>query len=103
MIKKLYIFIVIILIAFPQKINANIICNDGTVSPTCNSCRPGCCSSHQGCTDYSYNNYGYSEFDSYNNSNENNSAEMILMIIVSFCIWPGSLFLFGYLSEKKKK
>lgn len=27
----------------------NVICNDGTVSPTCEVCRRGCCSHHGGC------------------------------------------------------
>lgn len=27
----------------------NIICNDGTVSPTCQDCHRGCCSYHGGC------------------------------------------------------
>lgn len=27
----------------------NIICNDGTESPTCEVCRRGCCSHHGGC------------------------------------------------------
>lgn len=28
----------------------NIICNDGTPSPTCKDCHRGCCSHHGGCT-----------------------------------------------------
>ncbi|MGE0322846.1 MAG: hypothetical protein AB7K71_38670 [Polyangiaceae bacterium] len=27
----------------------NVICNDGTESPTCEVCRRGCCSHHGGC------------------------------------------------------
>lgn len=28
----------------------NVICNDGTPSPTCKDCHRGCCSHHGGCT-----------------------------------------------------
>lgn len=31
-------------------VNANIICNDGSVSPSCGSCHKGCCSRHGGCS-----------------------------------------------------
>jgi len=27
----------------------NVVCNDGTESPTCEVCRRGCCSHHGGC------------------------------------------------------
>jgi len=28
---------------------SNVMCNDGTISPTCQTCTRGCCSSHGGC------------------------------------------------------
>lgn len=30
--------------------SGNIICNDGTESPTCSTCSQGCCSGHGGCS-----------------------------------------------------
>ena len=27
----------------------SLVCNDGTLSPTCDSCHSGCCSRHGGC------------------------------------------------------
>lgn len=29
--------------------SGHVICNDGTVSPTCTTCTSGCCSGHGGC------------------------------------------------------
>lgn len=43
--------IIISFIFMPTMVNANIVCNDGTVSPTCTDCHRGCCSRHGGCTD----------------------------------------------------
>ncbi len=43
----LYLFLFIL---FPISVNANIICNDGTVSDTCYDCHRGCCSKHGGCS-----------------------------------------------------
>lgn len=30
-------------------VELNVRCNDGTISPTCEVCRRGCCSHHGGC------------------------------------------------------
>ena len=44
-------FIILLLFLFiPIKVYANIICNDGTVSPSCTTCDRGCCSRHGGCS-----------------------------------------------------
>ena len=42
-------FLVFILFSYSE-VNANIICNDGTVSASCVDCHQGCCSRHGGCT-----------------------------------------------------
>ena len=64
---KLKILPLILLLLLPISVNANIICNDGTISPTCTTCRAGCCSYHGGCS----NNQQYEEFtDSYNYSED---------------------------------
>lgn len=52
--KRLYL-VLILLLVFPCTIKANIICNDGTVSPKCADCHRGCCSHHGGCSS-SYSN-----------------------------------------------
>lgn len=64
--KILILSIIFITLITPITVEANVICKDGTVSPTCSVCSRGCCSHHGGCS----NNYDYS--DNYNNSN--NSA-----------------------------
>lgn len=42
--------IIILTFILPVIVNANIICNDGTRSPSCSDCHRGCCSHHGGCT-----------------------------------------------------
>lgn len=51
--KYLVIFIVSFLCFFPV-VNANIMCNDGTMSPSCENCHRGCCSHHGGCSNKSH-------------------------------------------------
>ena len=53
--QKIIIYITTILFIIPIEVYANIICNDGTISPTCYDCHRGCCSRHDGCSDNSYN------------------------------------------------
>ena len=48
--------IIIILVTFClflDIVHANIVCNDGSVSPSCSVCSRGCCSRHGGCSSYS--------------------------------------------------
>ncbi len=47
--KRLIYVIMVLLMIVPIHINANIICNDGSVSKTCRDCHQGCCSHHGGC------------------------------------------------------
>ena len=42
--------LIILLFVFPTFVYANIICNDGTRSASCQDCHQGCCSRHGGCT-----------------------------------------------------
>lgn len=47
------VLLIALLFIFPTFVYANIMCNDGTTSPTCTDCHRGCCSRHGGCaTDY---------------------------------------------------
>lgn len=43
------VFTLLMIFTFPA-VNANIICNDGTESPSCGDCHRGCCSHHGGCS-----------------------------------------------------
>ena len=45
--KVLFIFLTIFM--FIPKVNANVICHDGTESKSCKTCEVGCCSNHGGC------------------------------------------------------
>lgn len=53
-IKLVYTIILVVLSIFViipyMEVNANIICNDGTISPKCTTCHRGCCSHHGGCS-----------------------------------------------------
>lgn len=62
-------FLLICLIIFPFNVNANVVCNDGTVSPSCEVCGRGCCSHHGGCS----NNYSSSSSNNKNDSSNGNN------------------------------
>ena len=47
--KNIFKILVLLFLLFPLMVNANIMCNDGTESPSCQSCHQGCCSWHGGC------------------------------------------------------
>ncbi|MBR3898179.1 MAG: hypothetical protein IKJ43_02730 [Bacilli bacterium] len=49
--------LLLLLVIIPLNVKANIMCNDGTESPTCTDCHRGCCSWHGGCRTYSNNHY----------------------------------------------
>ena len=48
--EKILVFFILFMCFLPYQVNANIICNDGTVSSGCSDCHQGCCSRHGGCT-----------------------------------------------------
>lgn len=52
---------------FPIVANANIVCNDGTISPSCGDCHRGCCSHHGGCSNRTSNNSASSGGNTNNN------------------------------------
>lgn len=48
--RKYFIFMLVCTIIFmPIYVEANIECNDGTISKSCVDCHRGCCSHHGGC------------------------------------------------------
>ena len=67
--KLLFFFLFSCFLITPIIVKANIICNDGETSPTCEDCHKGCCSGHGGCTDNP--NHSNSGSNSNNKSNSN--------------------------------
>ena len=60
----------------PVVVNANIMCNDGTRSPSCGDCHQGCCSHHGGCAsnysvDDNQSSYNRSSHYDYNDNYDN--------------------------------
>lgn len=70
-----YVFIIFVLLMsfLPTVVNANIVCNDGTVSPSCADCHRGCCSHHGGCSSGSKNTSSSTNKTS-SSSNKTNSS-----------------------------
>ena len=66
-------FLIVLIICFfinAQIVSANIMCNDGSKSPSCSDCHQGCCSHHGGCASSYYKNYN-SSVDNENNQSYN--------------------------------
>ena len=65
----------------PSLAFANIMCVDGTESPTCSYCHQGCCSHHGGCasrnyySDYEEDNYDEEEYDDEEYDDEDDDDE----------------------------
>ena len=74
---KLFVLVCILFLC-PSYVRANIMCNDGTPSPSCSVCSRGCCSHHGGCasgsSSYSSNSYSNSNSSSNNTSSYSNSS-----------------------------
>lgn len=88
--KVLLIIFVCLLFAFPTFVKANIICNDGSQSPSCSYCHPGCCSWHGGCT---------STYESYDEDyDEEDKSENTLLIIGSVI---GGIIIISFLVKKQ--
>lgn len=88
--KVLLIIFVCLLFVFPTFVKANIICNDGSQSPSCSYCHPGCCSWHGGCT---------STYESYDEDyDEEDKSENTLLIIGSVI---GGIIIISFLVKKQ--
>ena len=79
--KKIILVSTILLLIFPTIIKANIICNDGTESPTCSTCHTGCCSGHNGCTN-NVNHYSSKKKNEINNEHGSISKTDFILILV---------------------
>ena len=84
--KNKLLVLVCILLLCPSYVKANIMCNDGSVSPSCADCHRGCCSHHGGCasggssyssTSYS-NNSSSNGTSSYSNSNSYSAPKRVV-------------------------
>jgi len=76
--KKYVCLLVMVLLLMPITVSANIICNDGTVSPSCTDCHRGCCSRHGGCstsTSSDSTNAGNNVNDNYDNQSSAEQKE----------------------------
>ena len=74
--KKIMNLFLTILIFYPFIVKANIICNDGTISPSCSTCHKGCCSRHGGCTNISNNSSNFSN-SSCSSSSSNKKSNVV--------------------------
>ena len=72
--KKLIYAIMVLLMIAPIYVKANIKCNDGSESPTCTTCKKGCCSKHGGCTANQTSNSGTSKNSNKSNSGSNSNS-----------------------------
>ena len=77
--------LLIIILMFPLTVWANIVCNDGSVSPSCLDCHTGCCSNHGGCTNNPNSNYDYNK--SNNNVKTNKTVDNNSEIIGNIIFW----------------
>ncbi len=102
---KKYILTFIVILFFPLVVKANIVCNDGTTSPSCVDCHQGCCSHHGGCLsnyDFKLNESNLSdetikmkEDENLSTSDDSSSFENILIL--------GGIGYFIYYNIKSKK
>lgn len=99
-VNNIFIFISFILLIIPISVNANIICNDGTESPTCLDCHTGCCSKHNGCTN-NVNHYSSKEIIKNNNDNSY-SLSFIDFILLLILIVPLLIYILKSLYDTKK-
>lgn len=75
-------FILVFLFIIPIVANAKITCNDGTTSPTCETCHTGCCSGHNGCTNNPHkNNKKNSKLISKKKQKKNKTNSFVAIII----------------------
>ena len=65
---------VLLMMFLPIVVNANIVCNDGTISPSCGDCHKGCCSSHGGCSNSSSSSNSTNVETNTNNSSSSEST-----------------------------
>ena len=71
---KKALLLIVIFVINAKVVSANIMCNDGTESPSCADCHSGCCSHHGGCASGgSYTSNSYNSNYTTSDNNEDNS------------------------------
>ena len=93
--KKFILSFVLFLLFNPNKVSANVICNDGTTSPTCSVCSQGCCSHHGGCSSGKTKRnsvYNSKKTNNYNNEIQDDDDDSVVLWIF---LGIGGLFAFG--------
>lgn len=101
---KKYILLILIVMFFinTQLVFANIMCNDGTESPTCTSCHQGCCSWHGGCASNNSNN-SINNSDNSSIKSDNSSIINSIILISIFVIYLICYFMYDKIKNKKSK
>ena len=91
-IKKSFITIIFtgVFLLKPSLVFANIMCVDGTESPTCSYCHQGCCSHHGGCASKNYyNDYEEDSVEEYEDeydddtNDESDNGEALIPLLVA--------------------
>ena len=85
--KTLLILLILSFFANMELVGANIMCNDGTESPTCTTCHQGCCSWHGGCASSS-SRYSSKSNDSYDSEDDNSDTIISSILIALFVGCP---------------
>lgn len=96
--KILILLVLIFFLNFPISIKANIMCHDGTSSPTCSDCHQGCCSYHGGCATNNSNDNDNSDYGN-NMAEKDDNGLLVLGGLVIGCAGIA----FGYHKGKKDK
>ncbi len=71
------------LVFCPIVVKANIVCNDGTTSPSCVTCHKGCCSRHGGCSSGSSSSSSSSISHSSTSSTSSNKKTVVSKVVKS--------------------
>ncbi len=98
-INKLFIPIIILLM-IPSIVNANIMCNDGTKSPTCENCHQGCCSYHGGCANKKYNSNNKQNSINSKKKQKKNKVNSTFAIIIGGLTYVISIILLLIIDNK---
>lgn len=98
--KKNFIVLIIVFSIFPMIVNANIMCNDGTTSPTCENCHQGCCSYHGGCANKRYNSNNKQNNINSKKKQKRNKINSSFAIIIGILTYVISIILLLILDSK---
>lgn len=98
--KKIFVVLIIAFSIFPMIVKANIICNDGTTSSSCETCHTGCCSGHDGCTDNPHKNNNKNSKLISKKKQKKNKTNSFVTIIIGILTYAISIILLLILDNK---